>query len=131
MHVFESDFHQERKNVARTLFEGPNRTKNGNRKNAEIFAHSVKSGLFWHSKRQNSAVFRDSNLKFCTHIHHQEFLYLHIFRIFDTSKILEDFEKPKFLMIIFPFLIKKIKVRDNILIAMFNLYAFLTNLFYL
>ena len=76
-HVFESDFRQERKNVARTLFEGPNRTKNGDRKNAEIFAHSVKSGLFWHSKRQNSAVFQDSNLKFCTHIHHQVFLYIH------------------------------------------------------
>ena len=37
---------------------GPNWTNFEYRKNAEIVVNSVKSGLFGHSKRQNSAVFK-------------------------------------------------------------------------
>ena len=33
--------------------------------------NSVKSGIFGPSKRQNSAVFQYSDLKYCTHIHEQ------------------------------------------------------------
>ena len=46
----------------------PNRKKMKIGKNAEIFVNYVKSGLLGHSKRQNSAVFQNSNLQFCTEI---------------------------------------------------------------
>ena len=60
------------KNTKITLehfLNGPNRTTNENRKNAEILVNSVNSGLLGKSKRQNSAGFQESDLKFGTHIH--------------------------------------------------------------
>ena len=60
------------------FLNGPNRTKIENRKNAEILVNSVKSGRFGHSERQNSAVFKDSDLNVCTHILQQVFFYTYI-----------------------------------------------------
>ena len=59
------------------FLNGPNRTKCDHRKNAEIAVNSVKSGLLGHSRRQNSAVFQNIDLKFCTHIHRRVFFHKH------------------------------------------------------
>ena len=63
------------KNGPRILFEQPKSDKNSKSENAEILVNNVKSGLFGHSERQNSAVFQESDLKFCTPIHRQVFVY--------------------------------------------------------
>ena len=81
------------------FLNGPNRTKIENRKNAEILVNSVKSGRFGHSERQNSAVFKDSDLNVCTHILQQVF-YTYI-AVFWKLKILENFGKQNILMTIF------------------------------
>ena len=65
------------KTTPERFLNGPNRTKIENRKNAEILVNSVKSGRFRHSERQNSAVFKDSDLNVCTHILQQVFLYIY------------------------------------------------------
>ena len=66
------------KNAKMTLehfLNGPNRTKIENPENAEILVNNIKSCRFGHSERQNSAVFEDSDLKFCTQILQQVSLY--------------------------------------------------------
>ena len=57
------------------------------RENAE---NSVKNGSFRPSKHQNSVIFQDIYLKFCTHIHRTGF-FTHI-RLFEHSKVLSIFE---------------------------------------
>ena len=69
IHVFRSDFRQEQKKVPEYFYSGPNRTKFEKRTNADILVNSVKSGLFGRSKRQNSALFQDINLKLCPHVY--------------------------------------------------------------
>ena len=65
--------------------------KKESRKNAEILVNSVKSDLFGHSKRQNSVVFEDSDLKFRSHIHQQVLIaYMHTVHFFG---IFRNFEK--------------------------------------
>ena len=58
----------------------------------EILVNSVKSGLFGHSKRQNSAVFQESDLKLSTHIHRQVFLYIYS-AFLDSNIFLKKWEK--------------------------------------
>ena len=118
------------KNDPRTLFNGPNRTKIQNRKNIEFLINSVKSGRFGHSERQNSAVFKDSDLKVCTGILQQVFLNTHI-PFFLILTLSGQFGKQNILMTIFPnFFKKNNKIWDNSLIAMFNPHVVLkTNLF--
>ena len=81
------------------FFNGPNRTTFEHRKIAKILVNNVKSGLFGHSKRENSAVFQDINLKFYTHIRRQ--VFLHIIPVFENSIFLENFGKQKYLITIF------------------------------
>ena len=51
MHVFKSDFRQERKKMTLELYlKGENKKKLEQWKNAEILVNSVQSGLFGHSK---------------------------------------------------------------------------------
>ena len=51
------------------FLNGRNRKNFENRKNAEIAGNRVKNGRFRPSKRQNSDIFQDIYLKFCTRIH--------------------------------------------------------------
>ena len=95
------------KNDPRTLFNGPNRTKNQNRKNIEFLINSVKSGRFGHSEGQNSAVFKDSDLKVCTGILQQVFLNTHI--PFFNSNFVWTIWKTKYFNDHFPNLKKKSK----------------------
>ena len=64
-------------NDPRILFERSKSEKMKIGENAEMLVNSVKSGLFWSFKRQNSAAFQDINLKFCTHIHQQVFFHIY------------------------------------------------------
>ena len=66
------------KNAKMTLelyLNGQNRKKFENWENAEILVITVKVAFFGHSKRQNSAVFQDRDLKFCAFIYLQAFFY--------------------------------------------------------
>ena len=99
--------------------------KKESRKNAEILVNSVKSDLFGHSKRQNSVVFEDSDLKFRSHIHQQVLICIHcIFLEFsEISKNNECFSQLSKL---------KIKILYCNFIATFNLHALVKiNEFYL
>ena len=72
-------FVKDAKNTLEHFLNDPNRTEFENWKNAEILENSVKSGIFGHSKRQKSAVFQDTNLRVCTHIHRQVSFHIYSF----------------------------------------------------
>ena len=57
-----------RKMILEHFLNGPNRTNFEYRKHAEITGKSVKNGRFGPSKRQNSGIYQDIYLKFCTRI---------------------------------------------------------------
>ena len=89
------------KNDPRTLFERPKSDKfKKKRKNADIAGNSVKSGRFRPLERQNSGIFHDIYLKFCTRLHPRELFHLYsVFRKFEIFP--EFFENNVFLLIIF------------------------------
>ena len=86
-----SDFYQECKITIEHFLNGRNRTKFENRENAEILVINVMSGLFGHSKRQNSAVFQDINVKYCTHINRQ--VLVHIYSVLCSKNFQDNFEE--------------------------------------
>ena len=132
MHVFGSDFRQERKNDPKTLSERPKSDK-WKSENAKILVNGAKSGFFGHPKQQHLAVFQDSDLKFCTHIHRQVFLYIYTVFWKFKKKFLNIFEKHFFMIFTnYNFLHKKIEIWDSSLIVMFNLHVLLkANRFFL
>ena len=86
------------KSDPRTAFKRPKLTSFENREIAEILVKSVKIGLFGYSKRQNSTVFQDMSLKFCTRSHRQvlftsiPFLLIkNSWKILEKNKILDFF----------------------------------------
>ena len=75
------------------FLNGPNRTIFENLKITDILKQH-KSGLLWHSKRQNSAVFQDIAVKFCTCIHRQ--VLFHIYSSFWKKKSWKIFANKNF-----------------------------------
>ena len=72
--------HESQKTTQEHLLNSPNRTNFENWENADIAGNSVKNGRFRHSKHQNSVIFQDMHLKFCTRIHLTGFF--HIYSVF-------------------------------------------------
>ena len=103
------------------FLNGPNRKCFESRKNAEIARNSVKNGLFQPSKHQNSVIFQDIHMTFCTHIYLTWFF--HIYTLFENSKKNPQFLKIIFLLIIFqsPSITKILKIRDSSLMETFIL----------
>ena len=98
IHVLGSDFRQERKNAPTTLFERANSDKIENRKNTEILLNSIKVGFLNIQNGKTQLFFLNIDLKFCTHS--SASVFIHIFRVFEESKIfLENVEKRSFLMV--------------------------------
>ena len=69
IHVFRSDFHKERENDPKTLFEASKSVKNKIRKITVKSRNDAKSACFLHVLCYISAIFEDIDLNFCTHIH--------------------------------------------------------------
>ena len=101
MHVFRSDFRQERKNDSRKLFEWPKSDKIENQRNAEIFLNSVpRNSLFWSFKTAKLSRVVGQRL---------EILYTFISKcsyaftsFFENSKKRKYLKKKKKMMILFP-----------------------------
>ena len=66
------------------FLNGPNRADLKNGENTEIPGNIGKNGRLRPSKYQNSVIFQDMRLTFCTHTHPTYFHIIHVlhFRIF-------------------------------------------------
>ena len=82
-------FVKKAKNDPRTLFEQSKQEEIWKLEKCPNPSEYRKRGLFGHSKRQNSAVFQDRDLKFCTFIYLQAFFYIYsvFFQIQSFSKM--------------------------------------------
>ena len=78
-------FAKNAKNDPRTLLNGPSRTKFEIQVNTEIAGNGMKNGRFRPSKHQNSGIFQDIYLKFCTHIGTPGSVLSLVLRFFEIS----------------------------------------------
>ena len=94
----------------------PNWTNFENFENTEIARNSMKNGLFQHSKHQNSGIFQDIYLKFCTHIYLTGFFDM--YSVFWKCKKIPHFLK---IMLFWLFLkiFQKFRIWDSSLMEMF------------
>ena len=118
IHVFGYDFrHERKKRPLNTFWTSQIWQKLKIRKKAEILVNSVKSDLLGHSKRQNSAVFKDSNFKVCTRAYFSVSFLIHMFRLIEKKLKLswKIVKKQLILMIIF-LILKTFKQFQNLIL---------------